>query len=211
MKLYKLTDENGFTKNNVKWYEGFTLTLPRKKNPQLCTADLVHAYKNINLGLLLNPIHANIINPLLWEAKGEVVVEDYGKVGCFELTTKKQIPLPEWHINENKRKDVIILFAILCAEAVLSVYENKYPTDDRPRKAIEAAREYLKIKTADAAFAAYAAAFAAFAAYAAAFAAADAAANATYAAIDTEIDFCKLADEAVKQIMEDQFYREVIR
>jgi len=126
-----------------------------------------------------------------------VVVEDYGKVGCFELTTKKQIPLPEWHINENKRKDVIILFAILCAEAVLSVYENKYPTDDRPRKAIEAAREYLKIKTADAAFAAYAAANAAYAA--------------AYAAIDTEIDFCKLADEAVKQIMEDQFYREVIR
>jgi len=193
MKLYKLTDENGFTKNNVKWYEGFTLTLPRKKNPQLCTADLVHAYKNINLGLLLNPIHANIINPLLWEAKGEVVVEDYGKVGCFELTTKKQIPLPEWHINENKRKDVIILFAILCAEAVLSVYENKYPTDDRPRKAIEAAREYLKIKTAASA------------------SAAGVAANAAYAAIDTEIDFCKLADEAVKQIMEDQFYREVIR
>ena len=183
MKLFKLTDEKGFTKNKTKWTEGYTLTLPSKDNPRLCSLDVVHAYKNKNLALLLNPIHANINNPLLWEARGNVVVEEYGKVGCFALTTTKQIPLPNWYINEDKKKDTIILFAILCAESVLQVYENEYPKDDRPRKAIEAAKEYLKTKTARAARAA---------AYAA-----DAAARAAYA---KKINFGKLADLAVKQI-----------
>ncbi len=34
------------------------------------------------------------------------------------------------------------LFAADCAERVLVIYENKYPQDDRPRKAIIAARQY---------------------------------------------------------------------
>lgn len=34
------------------------------------------------------------------------------------------------------------LFAADCAEHVLHLYENKHPGDDRPRKAIEAAREF---------------------------------------------------------------------
>ena len=85
-------------------------------------------------------------------------------------------------------------FAILCAESVLKYFEDKYPDDDRPRKAIEAAKEYLKTKlaayaaadAADAAYAAYAAADAADAARAAyaAAGAAYAAAGVAYAAAD---------------------------
>jgi hypothetical protein len=120
------------------------------------------------------------------------------------------------------------MFAILCAESVLKYFENKYPKDDRPRRAIEAAKGYLKHPTADAADAAdatyaaaraaYAAADAARAAYAAARAAdaADAAytADAAYAAADAadaaaraagaayaEIDFALLVDMAVELIM----------
>ena len=36
----------------------------------------------------------------------------------------------------------IRLFAADCAESVLHIYEDKYPGDDRPRKAIQAARDY---------------------------------------------------------------------
>jgi hypothetical protein len=36
------------------------------------------------------------------------------------------------------------LFACDCAEHVLSLYEAKYPDDDRPRKAIEVARRYAE-------------------------------------------------------------------
>ena len=72
-------------------------------------------------------------------------------------------------------------WSIFCAESVLYMFEEKHPNDDRPRKAIEAAKNYLSspsVKTsaaADAAYAAYAAdaaayaaAYAAYAAYAAA-------------------------------------------
>ena len=70
-------------------------------------------------------------------------------------------------------KDENVLIAIKCAKTVLYLFENKYPYDKRPRKAIEAAEEYLKTHNA----AAYAAANAAYAAAdaAAAYAAADAA------------------------------------
>jgi len=70
----------------------------------------------------------------------------------------------------------------------LPIYENKYPSNDDPRKAIEAAEKYLKneitlqelnIFRKAAAYAAYAAAAAA-----AAYDAADAAAYAAYAAYD---------------------------
>ena len=36
----------------------------------------------------------------------------------------------------------IRLFAADCAESVLHIYEDAHPNDDRPRKAIEAARRY---------------------------------------------------------------------
>jgi hypothetical protein len=60
------------------------------------------------------------------------------------------------------------LFAADCAEHVLHMFEERYPSDDRPRKAIEAARAYARGEMADAAEAAYAAADAAEAAAAAA-------------------------------------------
>jgi hypothetical protein len=42
---------------------------------------------------------------------------------------------------EGKDKE-IRLFVADCAESVLHIYEKKYPNDDRPRKAIQAARDY---------------------------------------------------------------------
>ena len=52
-----------------------------------------------------------------------------------------------------------VLFAADCAEQVLHIFEAAYPTDDRPRKAIEAARSGVSVPVARAAaFAAHAAA-----------------------------------------------------
>jgi hypothetical protein len=85
-----------------------------------------------------------------------------------------------------------VALAICCAEKVIGIYEAKYPDDNRPRNAIDAAKKWLAEQTKEnenaayaavcaAARAAYAAADAADAAYAAACAAADAA-DAAYAA-----------------------------
>jgi len=178
--LYKLTDQEGYTQRKkpgeTQWYSGKTLKLPVCVDPQLCSVDVVHAYRNSNLALLLNPLHANIQKPLLWEAEGEIVIEDWGKVGCFVLTTTQRLKLPDWYLDNKKRQCMRIQFAVLCAEAVLSIFETKYPSDDRPRKAIKAAREYLATNAARAA---------AYAARAAAYAA------------DT-IDLCNLADIAAE-------------
>ncbi len=80
-------------------------------------------------------------------------------------------------------KPVSVFIALLFAEEVLHIFEEKYPKDLRPREAIEAAKHWLSERTAEAANAAYAAAYAAAnAAYAAdAYAAANAA-NTAYAA-----------------------------
>lgn len=42
---------------------------------------------------------------------------------------------------EGKEKE-IRLFAADCAELVLPIYEKEYPNDDRPRKTIQASRDY---------------------------------------------------------------------
>jgi hypothetical protein len=48
-----------------------------------------------------------------------------------------------WALRAVEGKDKEIrLFAADCAESVLHIYENRYPNDDRPRKAIQAARDY---------------------------------------------------------------------
>jgi hypothetical protein len=81
------------------------------------------------------------------------------------------------------KRDSVAL-AVFAAELVLHVFEDRYPGDDRPRKAIAAAKAYLAGQLAGGGADAYAAAaYAADAAdaYAAAAAAADAADAAAYA------------------------------
>ena len=95
------------------------------------------------------------------------VIEKLG-VGKFSWTN--------WLITRLLAKDNLG-YALFAAEKVLYIYENKYPDDKRPRKAIEAAIKYLKTEnkaSAEAAAAKAAAAKAAKDAYAAAKAAKDA-------------------------------------
>lgn len=48
-----------------------------------------------------------------------------------------------WAFRAVDGKDKEIrLFAADCAELVLPIYEKQYPNDDRPKKAIQAARDY---------------------------------------------------------------------
>ncbi len=197
MMLFKLTDQNGYTRRGesgeTQWKEGFTLTVPSCDNPKLCSSDVIHAYTNPNLAFILNPNHANIKDPQLWEAEGEIVVRDWEKVGCFSLTTTRQQDTPAW--TKNCPQKVQGWFAILCAEAILKIFEYELPKDDRPHKAIAMVKEYLK-KGADAA--------AATAADAAAVVTVTAYAAAAAVCTSIKIDFDVLADEAVKLAMEGE-------
>ena len=98
------------------------------------------------------------------------------------------------------------------AERVLHIYESKYPNDDRPRKAIEAARSG---NTYTAAYADAAADAAADAYAAATYAAADAAADAAYAAATyaayAAADAAADADAAAVRKDEDQAQIEIMK
>ncbi len=194
MKLIKLTDEKMTTYNDMEWIVGEAYSKEPCNNPELCTSEVFHAYTNLNLALLLNPIHANYDTFRIFEAEGDIVVSDYGKVGTFDLTLTNEVDIPEWYTDLDSRHKIQVLFAVMCAESVIHIYEQ-YSDDDRPRKAIEAAKEYLNNLLEDAARAADAAAYAAraadaayaaYAAYAAAYAADAAArvARVAYAAAD---------------------------
>ena len=137
MKLYKLTDQAGKTRDATFWEVGTTRTLPTKENPSLYSADVFRAYRNPNLALLLNPIQANFKNPRLWEIEGKICVEDEGKVGCFGQTVTAGLPLPEWYKDGLIRKMVQVAFVVLCAE---EYFKNK-PTTEVAESAVEAAVE----------------------------------------------------------------------
>ena len=66
-------------------------------------------------------------------------------------------PLAEL-IDKQKHK-TLVLWSIECAERVLPIFEKKYPQDERPRKAIEAAKAWAhgEIKMPEAKRAAHAA------------------------------------------------------
>jgi len=49
-----------------------------------------------------------------------------------------------WFIVRLMDKRQAVQYAIFAAELALGVFEKAYPNDDRPRKAIEAAKAYLK-------------------------------------------------------------------
>jgi len=168
--LYKLTDQKGKTQGWCQWGEGVTHRA-KGKGKELCTNEVIHAYRSPLLAILLNPLHTQIENPILWEAKGRVVADDSLKVGCKQLTTIQKIELPKVTTEQKAR------FAILCA---LEVYKDE--------KFAEWAKAWLDgFDRSDTA------AKAARTAEAAAWAAA-----AARAARAVKIDLAKVAEEAMK-------------
>jgi hypothetical protein len=124
-----------------------------------------------------------------------------------------------WIVSRMMSYTQRVKYAVYAAEQVIDIYEKKYPDDDRPRKAIEAAKKCIESPTEEnkaaaaadaAAYAAYADA-AAYAAYAdaAAYVAADAAAayaayvaayaDAAYA--DAAAAYAAYAADAKKEMM----------
>jgi hypothetical protein len=127
------------------------------------------------------------IGPTLYEieVRGEVLTAEDKSVAEQARLIKR---VDTW--NEKNLR----LFAADCAEHVLGIYEKQYPNDERPRKAIQAARDFANglIDAAYAANAANAAAYAYHAAYAANVTnAANAAAYVAYAAAYAAYDACE--------------------
>ena len=108
---YKLTDENWETKNHTKWGPGITNTASGVG--ELCTDAWIHVYLSPELAVLLNPIHADFKDPVLWEAEGEIGARDGQlKAGCKRVTTLRIVEAPAFTTEQR------VKFAILCSKAV---------------------------------------------------------------------------------------------
>ena len=170
MRLYKLTDENMETLGNTKWGENVTHKATGD-GTTICSDGWIHAYTSPLLATLMNPVHGDFINPICWEAEGEIGITDGTKVGCKQLTTIRMVELPE--VSRVQR----IAFGILVSlevyeEAEFVAWANKWLSgEDRSRIAAYVTANAV-VANAVAAYAANAAAntdsFAAFAANAAA-------------------------------------------
>ena len=64
------------------------------------------------------------------------------------LIAEGQLEWANWLIVRVMKRKQYIAYAIFAAEQVISIYEKEYPNDDRPRKAIDAARQVLENDTA---------------------------------------------------------------
>ena len=206
IKLYKLTDRDGQTRNDTQWGPGVSHSGTGKG--ELCGPGWIHAYEHPLVAVLMNPIHAIFQNPRLWEAEGEIGLRDGQlKCGCKTLTTIREIPLPSITTEMHVR------FAILCAKEVCAclswnAWADRWLSgEDRTQAAAEAAAEAAEAGKA-AAWAAWAAeaaaeaaeerasAAAAEAAWASAAAAETAARSAAWAAVGHGIDIFEIAEKA---------------
>ena len=169
MKAYKLTDKNNQTHGKLQWGPNVSHTATGNSDT-LCSDGYIHYYKDPLLAVLLNPIHANFPNPNLWECEATgVTINEPLKSGSKTVTTIRQIPLPEVTLTQR------IAFAILCVKQVyksttwLTWADNWLAGINRTRQTAKAVAD----------------AYAAYAAYA-------------VAAVNSEINFALLAQEALK-------------
>lgn len=111
MKLYKLTDQDMRTHGGYQWELGKEVTVEPDEHGErrLCTRTVLHAYRDPLLAVLMNPIHADIDSPRLFEAEGEIVADDGAKVGCSQLRLVRELDVPQVTVEQRIR------FAVLCA------------------------------------------------------------------------------------------------
>jgi len=112
----KLTDQN------LKTYNGFQWELGKKRvasgKGELCSSGWLHCYTHPLLAILLNPVHANIKNPRLFEIEvgGKMKTDNGLKEGWTGMALVKEIEIPEISLTQK------IAFGILCS---LEVYKEE--------------------------------------------------------------------------------------
>ena len=111
-RIYKLTDQSMKTYNGFQWK--LNVKAPTLQGGALCSNGLYHAYTHPLLAAFLNPIHANISEPLLFQGfgYGEEVSDNGLKVGYASMKLTKQIELPQPTTVQR------VAFALICAKTV---------------------------------------------------------------------------------------------
>jgi hypothetical protein len=139
---YKVLNEDGsaYHGGSGKWY------LPRNGKPGKWMPAIANPEPCVRGYHLCRPTDiVDWLGPAIWVAEaGGQIIESDNKV-CVERA-RLVARIPAW--NERSARH----FAADCAERVLSIFEEKRPNDNRPRLAIQAARDYADGKIAAAAW-----------------------------------------------------------
>jgi len=166
MKYYKLLTQDLKSHNNTQWQIGVPVTI-QKEGVEMCTDQVLHCYNHPLLAVLFNPIHADILNPKLFEISVDKIVNTDGlKFASKSQTLIEEISLPQ--INTEQKVE----FAIKVAKIVYKASKWNLWADSWLNGSDRSKESAADARAADAA--AWAAAYAADAA-AAAWAAASAA------------------------------------
>jgi len=190
--MFKLINQDRTTRkgydNETTWPIGEWREATGDPEQELCSDGWLHCYTDPYLALFLNPIHADIDNPIVCEVevKGESKDDNGLKTGYRKMRVVRDLDISPSSMEQR------VKFAILCAlevykdDAFVQWANNWLSGKDRSARATEAAVEEAAEAAARATEAAEAAAWAAEAAAWAAEAwateAAEAAARATEAA-----------------------------
>src|SRR3990167_6468593 len=108
----KLTDADGYTHGGTLWAEGASYETSGEGG--LCGPGWLHCYTDPLLAVLLNPIHANFINPRMCTVRvSGVGRDDHGlKEGWTKMAFESWVNVPS--VTTEQR----IRFGILCAMEV---------------------------------------------------------------------------------------------
>jgi len=112
MKVYKITDKNNCTRRGkTLWGENVTLKVEGKG--EICPLGVIRCYRDPYLALFMSPIYDKYNAIKLWEAETPKIIYDDGTISDVrELTTIKEIPLPELTIDQR------VMIAVKCAGLV---------------------------------------------------------------------------------------------
>ena len=109
--VFKLTSQSNQTYDGFLWEPSIWHEV--SGTGALCTDGWLHAYSDPLVAVFMNPSHAAIENPKLWEAEAEgQFKDDHGlKCGYSRMRVVREIELPE--ISMEQRVEIAINCAII--------------------------------------------------------------------------------------------------
>jgi len=118
MKRYKLTTQDmrtrPYERNETRWVVGKWVEAIGDPEQGLCSDAYIHWYDDPLLAILLNPVHACLDNPRLWEVEteGKELTDEQAKGGSRRVRLVREIDVPEITM------EMCVTFAILCVKVV---------------------------------------------------------------------------------------------
>jgi hypothetical protein len=139
MKFYKLLTQDMTSHKDTKWELNIPITIT-KEGIEMCSDQVLHCYNHPLLAVLLNPSHANIINPRLFEIEVDAIVNTDGlKYASKSQTLIKELTIPEI-TTEQRIEFAIRVVKLVYKDTKWNTWaDNWLDKSDRTKKSARAA------------------------------------------------------------------------